>query len=59
MLEQAAQRSCECTVPGDIQDQVGWSPGQPGQVGGSQPRAGSWNWMGFKVPSTPSHSMIL
>ena len=23
------------------------------------PTAGSWNWLSFKVPSNPSHSMIL
>jgi len=25
---------------GGVQDQVGWSPGQPDLLGGSQPRAG-------------------
>ena len=29
VLEQAAQRGCECSIPGGVQDQVGWSPGQP------------------------------
>ena len=23
------------------------------------PKADGWNWMGFEVPSNPSHSMIL
>ena len=32
MLEPAAQRGCGCPVPGGIQDQVGWGPGQPGLV---------------------------
>ena len=32
MLEQAAQRGCGCPVPGDVQGQVGWGPGQPGLV---------------------------
>ena len=32
MLEQAAQRGCECPIPGDVQGQVGWGPGQPGLV---------------------------
>jgi len=26
---------------------------------GSQPMAGAWDWVGFKVPSDPSHSVIL
>ena len=38
-LEQAAQRGCGCPIPESVQDQVGWSPGQPGlgpdlEVGG-------------------------
>jgi len=28
-LEQVAQRSCGCPIPGNIQDQVGWAPRQP------------------------------
>jgi len=27
--------------------------------GDSQPMAVSWNWMGFKAPSNPNHSVIL
>ena len=39
MLEQAAQRGSGCPVPGGVQGQVGWGPGQPGlslnlEVGG-------------------------
>ena len=31
VLEQAAQRGCGCSsVPGDVQGQFGWAPGQPG-----------------------------
>ena len=26
VLEQAAQRSCGCSIPGGVQDQVGWGP---------------------------------
>jgi len=29
VLEQAAQGGCVCFVPGGVQDQVGWDPGQP------------------------------
>ena len=32
VLEQAAQRDCGCPVPGGVQGQVGWGPGQPGLV---------------------------
>ena len=27
-----AQRGCGCPVPGSVQGQVGWGPGQPGLV---------------------------
>ena len=27
-----AQRGCGCPVPGGVQGQVGWGPGQPGLV---------------------------
>ena len=44
MLEQAAQRGCGCPVPGGVQGQVGWGPGQSGlvldmDVGGIAPMA--------------------
>ena len=32
MLEQAAQRSCGCPIPGGVQGQVGWGPRHPGLV---------------------------
>ena len=32
VLEQAAQRSCGCSMHGVVQDQFGWGPGQPGLV---------------------------
>jgi len=32
VLEQAAQRGCGCPIPGGVQGQVGWGPGQPGLV---------------------------
>ena len=34
MLKQAAHRSCGCPIPGGVQGQVGWGPGQPGLVNG-------------------------
>ena len=32
VLAQAAQRGCGCPIPGGVQGQVGWGPGQPGLV---------------------------
>ena len=32
VLEQAAHRGCGCPVPGGVQGQAGWGPGQPGLV---------------------------
>jgi len=32
VLAQAAQRGCVCPIPGGVQGQVGWGPGQPGLV---------------------------
>ena len=34
------QRSCGCPIPGGIQGQDGWGPGQPDLVGGKQTVAG-------------------
>ena len=39
-LEQVAQEGYGCPIPGGIQGQVGWGPGQPDLVGGNQPVAG-------------------
>ena len=32
VLEQVAQRHCGCSIPGDVQGQVGWGSGQPDAV---------------------------
>ena len=32
MLEQTVHRGCGCSIPGRLQDQVGWAPRQPGLV---------------------------
>ena len=32
VLAQAAQRGCGCPIPGGVQGQVGWGPGQPALV---------------------------
>ena len=49
VLEQAAQRGCGCPIPGGVQGQVGWGPGQPGlvldtEVGGSACGRGVGAW---------------
>ena len=57
-----AQRGCRCPVPGGVQGQVGWGPGQPGLVNGEvggPARQGGWRFMILEVPSTPGHSVIL
>jgi len=61
VLDQAAQRGCGCSVPGGVQDQVGWGPGQHGLVWRLVAQLlwqGGWNLI-LGVPSNPSHSMIL
>jgi len=32
MLEQAVQSGYGCPIPEGVEDQVGWSPGQPGLI---------------------------
>ena len=45
---------------GSVQGQVGWSSEQPGLVEDVPAHGrGGWNYMIFKVPSNPHHSMIL
>jgi len=34
-LTQTAQSSCGCPIPGGVQGQVGWGPGQPEMLGGN------------------------
>ena len=34
MLEEAAQRNCECPLPGRAKGKVGWGPGQSDLVPG-------------------------
>jgi len=43
MLEQVAQIDCGCSIPGGLQGQAGWGPGQPGLVAANQLTAGGWN----------------
>ena len=59
-LEQVAQRSCGCSLAGSVQGQVGRGFEHPGLVKGVPSHGrGGWDWMIFKVPSNPNHSMIL
>jgi len=38
-LEQVARGGCGCPIPGGIQGQTGWDPGQSDLLVGSQPMA--------------------
>jgi len=38
--------------------QVRWGLRQPDLVSGNPAHGSGWNWMGYKVPSKPSHSAI-
>ena len=60
MLEWAAQRGCGCPVPGGVQGQVGWGPGQPGLVLNVvlPVVGGGWCFIILEVPSNPGHSVI-
>ena len=51
-------------VPGGVQGQVGWGPGQPGlvlngEVGGPAWVQGGWRFMILEAPSNLGHSVIL
>jgi len=62
VLEQAAQRGCGYSVPGGVQDEVGWGPGLTrASSGGWWPCLwqGGWNLMILAVPSNPSQTMVL
>ena len=65
MLEQLPREVVDApSIPGGVQGQVGWGPGQPGlvlnvEVGGPACGREGWSLMIFDVPSNPSHSMIL
>lgn len=50
-LGQVTQRCCGCSIPGDVQGQVGWVPVHPDLV--------AWNPMGFEVPSNSANPVIL
>jgi len=50
---------CGCPIPGGAQGQVGWGPGQPELVGGSQPMAGvGAGWALRTLPTSANDFMI-
>ena len=59
-MEQVAQRSCGCPLPGSVQGQAGWGSGQPALVEGvpAHGRAAGTRWS-IRYLRNPSHSMIL
>jgi len=62
VLERAAQKGCGCPIPGGVQGQVGWGPGQPGLVNGEVGDLawlGGWRFMILEVSFNPDHSVIL
>jgi len=57
VLAQVVHRSCVCPIPGGVQGQVGWGPGQPYLVGGSPVHARG-NQNGQALRSLPSQIFI-
>ena len=60
-LEQAAQRGCGCPVPGGVQGQVGWNPGQPGlalnmEIGSPACGGGVGTW--WSLRSIPMQAIL-
>ena len=52
------------SIPGGVQGQVGWGPGQPGleldmKAGDPACGGGDWSFMILEVPSSPKYSVIL
>ena len=50
------------SIPGGVQGQVGWGPGQPGlvlnvEVGGPACGRGGWRFVILEIPSNPGHSV--
>ena len=63
VLEQLPREAVDApSIPGGVQGQVGWGPGQPGLVNGEvggPAWQGGWRFMILEVPSNPGHSVIL
>jgi len=64
VLEQLPREAVDApSIPGGVQGQVGWGPGQPGlvlhvEVGGPA-CGGAWSFIILEVPSSPGRSVIL
>ena len=64
VLEQLPREAVDApSIPGGVQGQAGWGPGQPGllwnvEAGGPACSSGL-EFLTLEVPSNPSHSMIL
>jgi len=60
VLEQLPREAVDApSIPGGVEGQVGWGPGQADVLGGNQPTTGIWNWMIFKVSFSLCYSMVL
>lgn len=58
-VEQFAQGSCGCPIPGSVKVQTGWGSGQPNLVVGNLVRDRGWYWMIFKGPPNSNNFIIL
>ena len=56
-LAQAAQRSCDCPLPGSVQSQAGWGSEQPGLVEGV-PAHGRGVGTGWSLQSLPTQTSL-
>ena len=48
VLEQIARESCDCSIPGSIQGQVRWGPGQTDLLSGNLARGSKLEPVGFQ-----------
>jgi len=61
VLAQAAQRGCGCPVPGGVQGQLGWGPGQPGlvlNVKGGSPACSKGVGASWSLRSLPTQAIL-
>jgi len=53
------RRSCGAPSPEVLKGRLGGALGNLSWWVAALPIAGSWNWVCFEVPSSPTHSVIL